>query len=126
MPRPPPTHHPIVCRCRPSRGISAEPALTDALDASLGHPWSARLEYLPVGYGSHHWQAAAADGSRWFVTADALGAGALTAAAHPTTVFAALDRAFRTAVTLHGDAGLEFVQAPIRVARRIDPAPGRA
>jgi spectinomycin phosphotransferase len=85
-------------------------ALTDALTRHWGIH-GPRLEYLPVGYGSHHWQAVAADGSRWFVTADALGAGGLTGRS-PEDSLAALDRAFRTAVTLHG-AGLEFVQAPI-------------
>jgi len=26
------------------------------------------LEYLPVGFGTHHWAAVAMDGSRWFVS----------------------------------------------------------
>jgi hypothetical protein len=54
------------------------------------------LEYLPVGFGSHHWRAEDA-----FVTVD-----------EPAAGFAALDRAFRTAAALRA-AGLEFVLAPL-------------
>ena len=69
-----------------------------ALVEALAH-WGLRdpqLEYLPVGFGSHHWRAGEA-----FVTVDDLEAS-----------FDALDRAFRTAGALR-DAGLEFVLAPL-------------
>ena len=92
-------------------------ALADALE----HGWRIRpahLEYLPVGFGSHHWEAVGADGSRWFVSADDLRAHKHGGRA-PDDVFAALDRAFRTAAALRDDAGLEFVLAP-------EPADGGA
>jgi spectinomycin phosphotransferase len=84
----------------------------------------ARLDYLPIGFGSHHWQAIGADRSRWFVSADDLRAGHHAGRA-PDDVFVVLDRAFRTAAALRDEAGLEFVLAPIpsdggTVLRRID------
>ena len=71
----------------------------EALAETLGH-WGLhepRLEYLPVGFGSHHWRAGEA-----FVTVDELAA----------MTFEALDRAYRTAGALR-DAGLGFVLAPL-------------
>jgi spectinomycin phosphotransferase len=97
-------------------------ALADALERhwSIG---AVRLDYLPIGFGSHHWETVGADGSRWFVSADDLLAGPHAGGA-PDDVFAMLDRAFRTAAALR-DAGLEFVLAPVpsgggAVLRRID------
>ena len=97
------------------------------LATALDRHWSiasARLDYRPLGFGSHHWEAIAGDGTSWFVTADDLRAAK----------FGDLDRAFRTATALHDDAGLEFVLAPIpgtdgsvlcrvgeRYAVRVDP-----
>ena len=78
-----------------------------ALDQALRH-WGLRqprLEYQPVGFGSHHWRAGNA-----FVTVDDL-----TAGFHGDDVdsaFAALERAYRTAAALR-DGGLEFVLAPL-------------
>jgi spectinomycin phosphotransferase len=98
-------------------GVYSEPrdldraALTDALERH----WqiaATRLDYMPIGFGSHHWEAVGADGARWFVSADDLRSGP-HAGRDPDDVFAVLDRAFRTAVALRDDAGLEFVQAPI-------------
>jgi Phosphotransferase enzyme family len=110
--------------------VYSEPLDLDraALADALTRHWSigaAGLDYLPIGFGSHHWEAVGADGSRWFVSADDLRAGRHAGRA-PDDVFAALDRAFRTAVALREDAGLEFVLAPIpsdggAVLRRIDP-----
>jgi spectinomycin phosphotransferase len=79
-----------------------------AIAAELEH-WGLRapaLEYLPVGFGSHHWHAVV-DGKRWFVTVDDLEAGFQTEDAFP-----ALERAYRTASALR-DVGLEFVLAPV-------------
>ncbi len=73
-----------------------------ALVRALAH-WGLhepRLEYVPVGFGGHHWRAGDA-----FVTVDDLEAGFAAG-------FAALDRAYRTAGALR-DAGLEFVLAAI-------------
>ena len=72
---------------------------SDALTAALMH-WGLsepQLEYLPVGFGSHHWRAGEA-----FVTVDDLAAKS----------FEGLDRAYRTAGAL-GAAGLEFALAPL-------------
>jgi hypothetical protein len=110
--------------------VYTEPTDLDraTLTDTLKRHWSiggAHLDYLPVGSGSHHWEAIGDDGSRWFVSADDLAAGP-HAGRDPDAVFAALDRAFRTAAALRDDAGLEFVLAPIpsgcgAVLCRIDP-----
>ena len=97
--------------------------LADALERH----WSiaaARLDYLPVGFGSHHWEAADARGVRWFVSADDLRAGR-HAGRDADGVFMALERAYRTAAALRDEAGLEFVLAPLAsaggaVLRRLD------
>jgi spectinomycin phosphotransferase len=109
--------------------VYSEPRDLDpaAIAAALKRHWgiaAARLDHLPVGFGSHHWRADGVDGSRWFVSADDLRA-AHHAGRAPDEVFVALDRAFRTAAALRGDAGLEFVLAPISsdggtVLRRVD------
>jgi len=70
------------------------------------------LEYAPVGFGSHHWWCGTGDGTRYVVSADDLYAA--QHGAPPDAVAAVLDRAYRTAVALREDAGLEFVVAPIR------------
>ena len=108
--------------------VYSEPPTLDraALADALKRHWGidpARLDYLPVGFGTHHWEAVGADGARWFVSADDLSARQHGDRA-PDDVFAGLDRAFRTAAGLR-DAGLEFVQAPIpsgggAVLRRLD------
>ena len=98
-------------------GVYSEPRDLDraALADALERHWRiapARLDYLPVGFGSHHWQAAGADGSCWFVSADDLQRG--HHAGRPCDQsFSLLDRAFRTAAALRNHAGLEFVLAPI-------------
>ncbi|HET7170207.1 MAG TPA: phosphotransferase [Gaiellales bacterium] len=94
---------------------------------ALRRHWSigvARLDYLPIGFGSHHWQAVDADGARWFVSADDLEA-ARRAGRGPDDVFQDLDGAYRTAAVLRDEAGLEFVVAPTAsrdgaVLRRLD------
>ncbi|MGH3140203.1 MAG: phosphotransferase enzyme family protein [Gaiellales bacterium] len=98
-----------------------------ALAGALSRHWridAASLNYLPIGFGSHHWEAIVADGSRWFVSADDLRAGH-HAGRVPDDVFVVLDRAFRTAAALRAGAGLEFVLGPIpsedgTVLHRID------
>lgn len=71
-----------------------------------------RLEYLAVGFGSHHWSAIDAGGARRFVTVDDLEADSRSTP-DSDSAFAALDRAFRTAAALRDDAALEFVLAPL-------------
>jgi spectinomycin phosphotransferase len=70
------------------------------------------LEYLPVGFGSHHWLARDSRGTRRFVTADDLEA-TFQRGPDVDSSFAALDRAFRTASALRDQAGLEVVVAPL-------------
>ena len=65
-----------------------------------------QLEYVPLGFGSHHWRA-----DEFFVTVDNLIAG-FQAASDADATFEALERAYRTAAAFR-DAGLEFVLAPI-------------
>ena len=86
----------------------------DALVRVLGQ-WGlseTRLEYLPVGFGSHHWSARSGGGQRFFVTVDDLEAP-FQAGDNADAAFAALARAYRTAAALRDDAGLEFVLAPL-------------
>jgi hypothetical protein len=72
----------------------------------------AELDYLAVGFGSHHWRAVDSRGTRSFVTVDDLAADFRTTP-DADSAFAALDRAFRTAAVLRDDATLEFVLAPL-------------
>src|SRR5215510_8642969 len=85
-------------------------SLVSALERhwGIGGP---RLDYLAIGFGSHHWEAIGADAERWFVSADDLLA-AHHAGRGPADVFAMLNRAFRSAAALRDAAGLEFVVAP--------------
>ena len=95
--------------------------------ALLEARWGLRdpeLEYLPVGFGSHHWRAVDSRGVRRFVTVDDLEAE-FQAGPNADAAFAALDRAFRTAAALREKAELDFVVAPLRdddglVTRRVD------
>jgi Phosphotransferase enzyme family len=85
------------------------------LTQALEDHWRLRapeLEYLAVGFGSHHWSAVDARGTRCFVTVDDLEAD-FRDATDFDSAFAALERAFRTAAALRNDAGLEFVVAPL-------------
>ena len=61
------------------------------------------LSYLPVGFGGYHWLAVDRTGSRWFVTVSDLAAPWVPD----------LSAAMQTAAWLAGDAGLEFVVAPV-------------
>src|SRR4051812_15266205 len=70
------------------------------------------LEYMAVGFGSHHWRAVDSDGRRRFVTVDDLEA-AFRTTPDTDSAFAELDRAFRTAAALRENAALEFVVAPL-------------
>ncbi len=85
------------------------------LEQVLERHWGLRdpqLDYLAVGFGSHHWSAVDSGDTRSFVTVDDLAADFRTT---PGTdfAFAALDRAFRTANVLSDRASLEFVLAPL-------------
>ncbi len=91
-----------------------EPADLDRslLAAALADGWALvepRLEYLPVGFGSHHWEARDGRGVRRFVTVDDLEASH-RAGPDADGSFAALEQAFSTAAGLRG---LDFVVAPV-------------
>jgi thiamine kinase-like enzyme len=84
------------------------------LEQVLADRWGLRdpqLDYLAVGFGSHHWSAVDSRGGRSFVTVDDLEAGTRTTP-DPDSALDALDRAYRTAALLRDDAALEFVVAP--------------
>jgi hypothetical protein len=85
------------------------------LEQVLEDRWGLRdpqLDYLPVGFGSHHWRAIDSGGTRRFVTVDDLEAD-FRDVPDSDSAFAALDRAFRTAAALRDNAALEFVLAPL-------------
>ena len=96
-----------------------------AVIAALAAGWGLRgaeVEYLPVGFGSHHWRARAHHGPR-FVTADDLDERRRAADEPRDATFERLRAALRTARALR-DAGLVFVVAPIptthgEVVRRV-------
>jgi spectinomycin phosphotransferase len=74
--------------------------------AEVARAWDdavGRVEYLPVGFGAHHWAAYDVRGPRLFVTYDELDGPD----AHAT-----LDSAYAGAGALR-DAGLDFVLAPL-------------
>jgi Phosphotransferase enzyme family len=99
------------------KGVFTEPvdldrsAVAEALERDWGIP-DARLDYLAIGFGSYHWNAVADGGRGWFVTADDLQAGNHTGRS-PDEAFAALERAFGTALALRDEARLEFVVGPL-------------
>ena len=89
--------------------------------AVVADGWLAALdtvEYLPVGFGAHHWVAKQAGAARLFVTLDGLGR---RHTAH------SLEAAYAGAAAL-ASGGLEFVLAPIasRSGRFITPLAGHA
>ncbi len=73
----------------------------------------ARLGYLPVGFGDHHWELTDSAGRRWFVTVTVL-AGSWRGTG-PAAAYADLRAAMDTVIALAG-AGLEFAVAPVPAA----------
>lgn len=83
------------------------------LSAALLDHWGlapARLGYLPVGFGDHHWELTDAAGRRWFVTVAGLTRG--WRGIGPAAGYADLRAAMDTVTVLAG-AGLEFAVAPV-------------
>jgi len=90
-----------------------------ALAGALQELWgftAASLEYQPVGFGSYHWLATDGAGRRLYVTADDLAAKRRTAYETADDAFGRLCHAFGTALALRGEAGLDFVVAPLPTA----------
>jgi spectinomycin phosphotransferase len=97
--------------------VLAEPNDLDRgeLTRALERHWRLRasaLEYLPVGFGSHHWRATDESGMQRFVTVDDLRAG-FQASPGLDDAFVALERAYNTAALLRDEAELDFVLAPL-------------
>jgi Phosphotransferase enzyme family len=87
---------------------------SDALVKALSEGWGLKVTsvaYLPVGWGSHHWEVTDADAGRWFATADDLDRKqpASEAAGAP---LGRLRAALATALGLR-EGGATFVIAPI-------------
>lgn len=83
----------------------------------LGVAWGLRvgeIEYVPLGFGSHHWRVFA-DGEQWFVTVDDLKAKKRHQAEPVDEPLRRLSAALSTAWSLH-QAGMEFVVAPHRTS----------
>ncbi len=78
------------------------------------------MNYLAVGWGSHHWEVRGDDRARWFVTVDELENKRVSESESLADGFARLLAALRSAVALRA-AGREFVVAP-RLARGAEPA----
>ena len=70
------------------------------------------LDYLPVGFGSHHWRAVT-DASEWFVTVDDLAAKRREPADTLALTRQRLRAALATVCEL-SDAGFDFAVAPTR------------
>jgi spectinomycin phosphotransferase len=86
------------------------------LSLALEEHWGlvpARLGYLPVGFGDHHWELADSAGCRWFVTVAELAAA--WRGTGPAAGYADLRAAMDTVVALAA-AGLEFAVAPVPTA----------
>jgi hypothetical protein len=86
---------------------------------ALADSWSfsaTSLQYQPVGFGSHHWLATDAHGGQLFVTVDDQAMRLHGGADTHEAAFGRLRRALETALSLHRDAGLGFVVAPVVTA----------
>jgi aminoglycoside phosphotransferase (APT) family kinase protein len=96
----------------------SEPDLRAALEAG----WSLRAEslaYLPVGFGSHHWELTDTAGARWFVTVDDLRTRRWSAGEPLAASYRRQRAALAAALALRA-AGRDFVVAP-RPARDGEP-----
>ena len=86
------------------------------LSRALEEHWglaSARLVYMPVGLGDHHWELTDSPGRRWFVTVAGLAGG--WRGTGPAAGYADLRAAMDTVIALDR-AGLEFAVAPVPTA----------
>ena len=70
------------------------------------------LNYLPVGWGSHHWDVFDRNGLRWFITVDELENKRVRADESLDDGFTRLRASLRSAAALR-KAGCEFVIAPV-------------
>lgn len=70
------------------------------------------VEYVPVGFGSHHWSTTDAHGKRWFVTVHDLAAKRHSPTDPIAAVFDRLRASLATARALR-ESGATFVLAPL-------------
>ena len=94
----------------PPDGLS-EASLVSAL-ATHWRLSAASVAYLPVGFGSHHWEVADSAGARWFVTADELYKKSMCLGESLEIAFERLRRALTAAIDLRNQ-GCPFVIAPV-------------
>lgn len=95
--------------------------------AELAASWNfaaQTLSYLPVGFGSHHWQATDAAGRQLFLVVHDLRHMLHSRLDTAEAAFGRLETAFGCALSLRRDANLEFVIAPVptvsgKVVRRL-------
>ncbi len=88
----------------------------DLVTSALATGWGIRcaeFSYLPVGWGSHHWDATDDAGVRWFVTVDELNARRWSSTEPLGAACARLEASLSTAADLAA-AGLRFVHPPVR------------
>jgi hypothetical protein len=89
----------------------------DDVSGALAEHWRldvTSIGYVPVGFGSHHWEILAGD-RRWFLTLDDLDTKRRSAAEPRDVAHRRLLAALSTARDL-ADAGLTFVVAPVPAA----------
>jgi len=84
--------------------------------AELAASWNfaaQTLSYLPVGFGSHHWQATNAAGRQLFLIVHDLPQMLHSRLDTAEAAFGRLETAFGCALSLRQDENLEFVIAPV-------------
>lgn len=90
----------------------------DLLTSLLADHWgiiASSLTYLPVGFGSHHWDVHAMGAQRWFLTADELHYKKLQPEDSLDAAFGVLTAALTAASDLSA-TGRSFAVAPVRAA----------
>jgi spectinomycin phosphotransferase/16S rRNA (guanine(1405)-N(7))-methyltransferase len=95
----------------------------DLLESVLAAGWritAASPTYRPVGWGSHHWEVSAADGARWFLTADDLAARRRSLTEPYDAAFDRLRAALAATMRLRAH-GRAFVVAPLPTTGAGDP-----
>ncbi|WP_198036902.1 aminoglycoside phosphotransferase family protein [Nocardia sp. BMG51109] len=89
----------------------SERCLSDVL-AEVWAIEAVKIDYAPVGFGSHHWRVRGADGTNWFATVDELEVRRRSPGDSVDEAFRRLGAALGTARALR-DGGLDFVVAPV-------------
>jgi spectinomycin phosphotransferase len=88
----------------------------EQIRTELAESWNfatQKLNYLPVGFGSHHWLAASAAGCQLFLIVHDLARMLHSRLDTAEAAFGRLETAFACALSLRADANLQFVIAPM-------------